>query len=314
MTTSSAAKPAVRAAFTQFIDYAGLFPPAKLEMAPALAEYASERRGAFAWMLGRFIVPASRIPELLAAGPEPAPLPLSVIIDAGAEPRAWLSNVQERLGRLKELQGGEPRIQIEALEIALPPLQTQRETYDAAIGQFAAARNHAGFDALPSFVELPRDDRWHGELDSALFALSRHRLGAKLRCGGVVPQAFPSTEEVAGFLFAAIGEHRVPVKATAGLHHPSRHLDEGIGAMMHGFLNLLAAAAFARAGMEPAQLRGIVECEDAAAFGVEEEGLRWKDRRVSTEDLQDVRSKCFISYGSCSFSEPVSDLQGLGIL
>src|SRR5579872_4624782 len=92
MTTSATATAAARAAFTQLVDYAGLFPPAKLEMAPSLAEYVWAREGPFAWMLGRFIVPASRISELLAALQPGAPVPLSVIVDAGADPRAWLAD------------------------------------------------------------------------------------------------------------------------------------------------------------------------------------------------------------------------------
>ncbi len=278
-------------------------------MPPALAEYASEKRGAYAWMLGRFIVPASRVPELLTSSADPAALPLSVIVDAGAEPRAWLSRVQDVFARLAET-----RASIEALEIALPPLQTQRDTYDAAIGQFAAARRQGGFDAVPAFVELPRDARWHGELDGALFALARHGLGAKLRCGGIEAAAFPSPQEVAAFLFAAIGEHRIPVKATAGLHHPVRHRDATIGVMMHGFLNVLTAAAFARGGMEPAQLARILECDDPSSFELNAGGLRWNDRRIAVDELRAVRASGFISYGSCSFSEPVADLQGLGVL
>lgn len=297
------AAPAVRAAFTEFIDYAGLFPPAKLDMASALAEYAAERRSAFAWMLGRFIVPASRIPDLLASAEQPMPIALSAIVDAGSEPRTWLTRVQEHLQQLAQLRASEPRVRIEALEIALAPLQTQRETYDAAIGQFAAARRQAGLDDLPAFVELPRDARWHGELDTALFALSRHRLGAKLRCGGVTADAFPSVEEVAAFLFAAIGEYRLPLKATAGLHHPIRRHDEGIGVMMHGFLNLLTAAALARTGSDPSQLREVLESENADAFA-----------RLSVDELRAVRTENFIAYGSCSFDEPTTDLQALGML
>ena len=297
-------EPAVRAAFAELIDYAGLFPPAKLDMRPALAEYASERSSAFAWMLGRFIVPASRIPELLDSTAA-TPLALSVIVDAGAEPRTWLSRVQEHLTRIVQLRATEPRVSIEALEIALAPLQTQRETFDASIGQFAAALRQAGLNDLPAFVELPRDGRWHGELDSALFALSRHRLGAKLRCGGVTADAFPTVEEVAAFVFAAIGEHRLPMKATAGLHHPIRRRDESLGVMMHGFLNLLTAVARARAGADPSQLSDVLACEDADALGFS---------RLSVDDLRAVRSESFIAYGSCSFAEPVTDLQALGML
>lgn len=314
MATSATAAPAVRAAFTQLIDYAGLFPPAKLDMAAALAEYAASRTGPLAWMLGRFIVPASRIPELRAALPGGEPVPLSVIVDAGPDPNAWLSRVQQILDDVAAVRGCEQRVRVESLEIALAPLATQRDTYDAPIGQFAAAAKHAGLGDLPAFVEIARDERWKSELESALFALARHKLGAKLRCGGVVPEAFPNANDVAIFMCAAIQQHQVPMKATAGLHHPIRHLDHQLGVPMHGFLNLLTAAAFARTGMDPANVLGIVACEDAHHFRFSEHGLEWEGQHVHVDDLQATRAQGFISYGSCSFSEPVSDLQGLGIL
>lgn len=314
MATSATTGPAVRAAFTQLIDYAGLFPPAKLDMAPALAEYAACSQGPHAWMLGRFIVPASRIPELLGAPPSSQPLPLSVIVDAGAESLAWLSRVQTMLSDLATLRSSEPRVRIECLEIALPPLVTLRDTYDATIGQFAAALKQAGLGDLQAFVEIPRDHRWKNELETALFALSRHRLGAKLRCGGVVPTAFPNTNDVATFICAAIQRHNVAMKATAGLHHPIRHMDHELNVPMHGFLNLLAAAAFAREGTDAADVLRIVACEDPQTFLFSEHGLEWEDRRVTDDELHSAREKAFLSYGSCSFAEPTSDLQGLGIL
>ena len=308
MTTSAKTdSPAVRAALTQLVDYAGLFPPAKLEMAAAHAEYNAARRGPFAWMLGRFIVPASRIAEMLAVPADGYPVDVSVIVEGGSDPRAWLSGLQTAFEQLARLRAGEARVRISALEAVLPPLPTQRETYDASIGQFAAALKQAGLGDVPAFVEVPRDARWRSELNLALYALARHRLGVKLRCGGVAPDAFPSAEEVAEFLALAIGEYKLPMKATAGLHHPLYHRDEQLGVMMHGFLNVLAAATFARQGASAAELQSIVEAQDAQRVRPGADGL-------PEEALRAAREQSFIAYGSCSFSEPTQDLQALGIL
>lgn len=308
MTTSAKTdSPAVRAALTQLVDYAGLFPPAKLEMAAAHAEYNAARRGPFAWMLGRFIVPASRIAEMLAVPADGYPVDVSVIVEGGSDPRAWLSGLQTAFEHLARLRAGEARVRISALEAVLPPLPTQRETYDASIGQFAAALKQAGLGDVPAFVEVPRDARWRSELNLALYALARHRLGVKLRCGGVAPDAFPSAEEVAEFLALAIGEYKLPMKATAGLHHPLYHRDEQLGVMMHGFLNVLAAATFARQGASAAELQSIVEAQDAQRVRPGADGL-------PEEALRAAREQSFIAYGSCSFSEPTQDLQALGIL
>jgi hypothetical protein len=53
----------MRALLSRLIDYAGLFPPAKLDMATTISNYARYREGDDAWMLGRLIVPASRLDE-----------------------------------------------------------------------------------------------------------------------------------------------------------------------------------------------------------------------------------------------------------
>lgn len=306
MASSATVPPAVRAAFAQLIDYAGLFPPAQLDTASALAEYGRARRGPFAWMLGRFIVPASRMGEVLDVPADGYPVDLSVIADAGTDPRTWLSRLQSSLEEIARARSSQARVRIECLEVALPPLSTQRETFDAAIGQFAASRLKASLEVLPAFVELPRDARWSDELRGAMFALSRHHLGAKLRCGGVTEQAFPSAHEVAAFV-AAAAEHRVPMKATAGLHHPVRRRNEELGVTMHGFLNLLAATVFARAGAGVAQVERLVESQDVKQLTPGASGL-------SVEDLRAAREQSFISYGSCSFSEPTEDLQELGLL
>jgi hypothetical protein len=302
MHTNAPGAPAVRAAFTTLIDYAGLYPPAKLPMAEAVAEYRAGCAGTYSWMLGRFIVPASRIDELIALVAD-EPMALSVIVDAGIDTRTWLQNVQSALSRIAGLRPKEKRVRVEALEIALPPLQTNRETYDAAIGQFAAAVQQAGLRDIPAFVELPRDKRREALLPGAVFALARHRLAAKVRCGGVTVEATPAPAEIAQFI-ARASEERVPYKATAGLHHPIRHFNETAGFVMHGFLNMLVAALRARQGATVEQLERVIAAEDPSQLQLD----------ASAEEIEAMRRENFIAYGSCSFSEPVEDLQSLGLI
>jgi hypothetical protein len=99
---------------------------------------------------------------------------------------------------------------------------------------------------LAAFVELPRD----GELGGLLATVGRRRASAKLRTGGVVPEAIPHPAEVARFIAACAGAG-VSFKATAGLHHavrgehPLTYAPGSPRAVMHGFLNVFAAAALA---------------------------------------------------------------------
>jgi hypothetical protein len=58
----------VTALLANIIDYAGLFPPASLDMATTVANYASHLGSEDAWLLERLIVPAARLDVILEAG------------------------------------------------------------------------------------------------------------------------------------------------------------------------------------------------------------------------------------------------------
>lgn len=302
MTASTALLGSVRAAFDALIDYAGLFPPARLPLEQARSQYQAACLGPYAWMLGRFIIPAS----LLVASPDDFGGPFSVI----AEGRVDILN---HLGALRE-KGA----QIEAVEIPLatsaPPFRksiSPDEILDVT-GELEADIVVAGLRDLPIFVEIPRAEPWRGMLTDTMRALARMRLQAKLRCGGVTAEAFPSVDEIVEYIDAA-QEAQVSFKATAGLHHPVRHCDKSTGFTMHGFLNILAAAALApRASRET--LRRVVGEEEASAFVFDDESLSWRDERIDLAQLTQARRKAFLSYGSCSFAEPVEDLVALGLL
>lgn len=314
MPTSSPTSSGVRTLLAQLIDDAGLFPPAALAMGPAVERYLANRAGGYSWLMGRFIVPASRLDELVTllrrANPR-EPVRLSVIIDSDPSPRAWFGSAASMLAAVSLVRSTVPYVAIEVLEAALPPLATKRDSYDAAIGQFAALAGQAGLRDLPIYLEIPRDGRYRELLEFAAGALGRTRLGAKLRCGGLRADAFPSVEDVAAFV-GVVTQAGVPFKATAGLHHPIRHLELGSGFWMHGFLNVLAASTFAPR-VDAEALASIIAEEDSSAFTIDSDGLAWRDVRASAHELVSMRER-FVSYGSCSLSEPIDDLITLGVL
>src|SRR5713101_4042837 len=56
----------VRVLLNRILDYAGLFPPAKLPLEDALRTYLRYRKESpHRWMLGRFVCPTARLPDLL---------------------------------------------------------------------------------------------------------------------------------------------------------------------------------------------------------------------------------------------------------
>jgi hypothetical protein len=153
---------------------------------------------------------------------------------------------------------------------------------------------------------LPRD----------LDEVQRKGCFAKLRTGGVTPEAIPDVQGVAAFIVAC-AERRLPFKVTAGLHHPIRALHALIyepdapRAAMHGFLNVFLAAAFAWHGER--NIEPIVAETNANAFRFDDRA-RWRDRSLDAAQIREARQQFVHSVGSCSFEEPVQHLEALGLL
>ena len=293
---------ATRALLAGLVDYAGLFPPAALDMDAAVAEYARWRRAPEAFMLGRFVAPASRLVELGRAAEASLPWP------GAGEP--W--RVSALLGA--DLHGDTARV------ASWNVSHSGRAAVDTVELRAASPEEaEAALDALPpgltAFVELPLVS----DLGPLLAALERRGARAKLRTGGVVPEAIPEPGDVARFIVACAAAG-VPFKATAGLHHPVRaehalsYEADSPHAVMHGFLNVFAAAALARDGLTTDEVEAILREDDPRAFRLDDSGLEWRGLRVATEALAAARRDFASSFGSCSFAEPVADLRALELL
>ncbi len=300
------------------IDYAGLFPPASLAMAPAISNYAAHRAGADAWMLGRFICPAARLGELdqhvalFAGGP-----PLAVAaIGRRSDGATFLHGLGEDLEAVAAFRARHgAAVTIDVLEQPLPagPLD------QAAIDGLARRARAAG---LLAFCEIPAplDDSWIAVQGEALATLGANNqagqppLAYKLRTGGVTADAFPTPEQVAAAL-AGARDAGVPMKCTAGLHHPFRQHRDEVGARMHGFVNLFAAGILAHVHtLDSATIGAILADEDPAAFSFTAAGLAWRELTATTAAIAALRAGALLAFGSCSFDEPRDDLRAAGLL
>ncbi|HEX2086841.1 MAG TPA: hypothetical protein VHF89_14270 [Solirubrobacteraceae bacterium] len=257
---------APRILFERLIDDAGLFPPARKPMEQAVADHRAARASEHAWMLGRFLCPASRLPGLA----QETDLEVGAILD-GPDWRADLAAVERHPGN------------VVLVERRLPPAPDAPALVEAAGGREV-------------FLEVPWDDP--RTLTTALEDVAAAGAGAKLRCGGVTPEAFPPDEAVARFI-TECRRLGVRFKATAGLHHPFRTPDAELGVLQHGFVNLLAATAIVEADTV-----AIVAERDPAAFAFPGESIGWHG---NFGDAAEARAS-FTAFGSCSFSEPVEDL------
>src|SRR5213594_2271000 len=137
--------------------------------------------------------------------------------------------------------------------------------------------------------------------------------GYKLRAGGVTVDAFPTSTQIASALVTP-ATHQLPIKFTAGLHHPIRQFRDEVKTKMHGFLNVLGAAALAAEHRWDAHQTSIMlEDENADSFSFTDDLFAWREWKIDIERLK-YRRKFVTSFGSCSFDEPREDLRTLGLL
>jgi hypothetical protein len=306
--SDDAARDAVCAFLGQAIDDAGLFPPANLSMPDALAAHEHALSGSHAWMLGRFVVAASRLGELTEVlGKLSTPLRVSVVVDGVL--------LEDYANILREIHSGSGRVAIEAVELKLSDLPGSEPAAKAAVlGQLE--RVAASTTPLSLYVEIGIEDDAHLELNLQTFTESQaggSRRYAKVRCGGLDASATPSTGQLAQFI-ARARDLGVPFKATAGLHHPLRHHNARAGFAMHGFLNVIGAAILARThAFDREKLEAILADEIAPDFRLSERAFEWRGAIANAEEIAGARAMSIHSFGSCSFDEPLADLLALGI-
>ncbi len=315
-----------RAFLSELIDYAGLFPPAGLPLAPALDNYARYRGEAEAEMLGRFICPASRLVELEplaeSAFGTGSPFRFSVLARPAEREESARESLAEDLSAIRHfLERYGARVSADVLELRLP---VRVARLDSLLDDLIGLLETRSPTQLAVFVEGSHGTDWEASIGALAEALAARQpkagsgalttLGLKLRCGGVVPELYPPVELVAEALLAC-RKHDLPFKATAGLHHPVRHYRDDLGVREHGFLNVFGAGILLRTSeMARRELIQLLADEDPASFAFDAEGFRWRRHRASTEQIRAARREAVLSFGSCSFDEPRDDLRTLGHL
>ena len=332
-------KESLRAFMNGLIDYAGLFPPAKLPLNEAIDDYIMHLKGENSWMLGRFIIPLSKLNELDRFVPlfdEIGPLELAVLGSGGNSDDEYLSKIIKDMAKISDYRNKHSgKVRIGVYECKLPSNSPSKEIMKKAtdlLNQNKLSHYHE-FPELPDVgINYSTDEdesSWDEEILPVVSMIAElEGAGIKLRCGGIVKEAFPSVEQMAAMIqtCALIG---IPMKCTAGLHHPIRHFAEEYDAYMHGFINTFGAGVFTSNFPNPKNsqerfrmfilLSHLIGEQVADNFDFEDEGMIWKvgDDRDSifefdNNSIKNCRGKNMISYGSCSFQEPIDDLKQLG--
>ena len=302
---------ATEALLDELIDFAGLFPPARMDMAPAVCAYANHRAGPVAPALGRFIVPLARIEEFEIASAPLLPM-VPEIEDEDQAPELW--GVSALVSEAEDLDA--VKADLETIE-AFNDRHTEVGA-GAAIIDTIELRAGSG-EAIDAVLDLLDDDLYpYFELDhrqdvrGTVAAIAGLDGGAKIRTGGLDPAAHPSIEQLACFI-EACRMAGVPFKATAGLHHPVRAHQSAVDTMQYGFLNVFLGACMLQAEcIDGGRLRELLGEEDPEAFACGQREISWRDVSIDVDLLAESRSRFAHSYGSCSFDEPTDELREMG--
>jgi hypothetical protein len=290
------------------IDYAGLFPPASLAMTSAVANYDEYLRSECNWILGRFILPVARLGEFEEAF-ERLPIAttatgftnwrLTVLL--GSDPVSDVALIREFNARMANHLSGRAAV-VDAVEVKV-----------------AGAEDIARFSRI-----IPTELRTYFEVplsgcEESIAAVAESGRRAKIRTGGETADKFPTSASVIEFIRRCAAAN-VAFKATAGLHHPLRSVHrltyqpDSPSGIMHGFVNVFLTAAFLRAGMDPALAVQLLDEQSLSAFHFDPYAVNWRQHRISRNEIAAAREGFAISFGSCSFTEPIDDLRSLHLL
>jgi len=291
------------------IDYAGMFPPCSLALEPALQNQAQYVRSPEAWMLNTFVLSIEQFDaakQLLSLFDPAHQLRVAALGPRTDNADAFLDALEDVDAAIRSFSRYDvDLISISHLEMFLPN--------DVDLALLKEARSIVG--DLPVFWEAPSE-----RAEGTIALVAEHNsdedaatFGYKLRTGGVTADAFPTSAQIACALVTP-ATHQLPIKFTAGLHHPIRQFRDEVKTKMHGFLNVLGAALLAAEHRWDAkQAATMLEDENAASFSFGEDSFAWREWKIDVERLR-YRRKFVASFGSCSFDEPRDDLRALRLL
>jgi len=332
-------KESLRAFMHGLIDYAGLFPPANLPLNEAIDDYIKHLKGENSWMLGKFIIPISKLDDLdvfVTLFDDIGGLKLAVLGSGGNSDDEYLNNLGKDITKIngyRKKHDGKVKIEVYECKLASnsPTEETMKNATDL-LNENNLSHYHE-FPKLPdvgiNYSTEQDESSWDKiVLPTVKMISSFDGAGIKLRCGGIVKEAFPSVEQVAAMI-QTCALSGISMKCTAGLHHPIRHFADEYDSYMHGFINAFGAGVFTSKFPNPENskekyrmfilLSHMTDEQDGKNFKFTDEKMIWKvgdDRdtvfEFDNENIKDCRKKRMISYGSCSFQEPIDDLKQLG--
>jgi len=318
---------------TALIDYAGLFPPASLSLTDAHKEFTQYINENDEWILSKFICPSkqlSALSELIENdNSNKKSFSVSILGRSGNNIEEFIKGTaDDLLIMINFLNKTKNKFPIDVFEVRLPDdlvLENNPDSMYEIFNNISGIFKENLVLPVKIFFEFPLKNDWKSSVDNFVSAIKEHnnyweqdktflRSGFKLRTGGVEASAFPSVEQIA-YVIRVCYENQIPLKFTAGLHHPIRHFNDSVKTKMHGFLNVFGAGVLLYGNeLTDEDLINILSDEDAEKFKFDENNFRWKEFKAPAKVIENARKNFVISYGSCSFDEPREDLSVLNLL
>jgi len=268
--------------FTGLVDDAAMFPPGLMPLREATVAHTKHKMAAYGSLVGPLVLTASAFSELNGLlGPDDV-VDVAIVVPSGP---GQLCTVLDAAS----IQNADLR----AVEVGVPGGWSP--------AQFFASLKRVETGNLTVFIEVPRNE-FRFEFIAGCATTPYH---LKFRTGGITADLYPDEDELASAIAAAVAAG-VPFKATAGLHHAIRNTDSRTRFEQHGFLNVMLAVQAALNGEAESRLARILSERDVAKIATEVS-------RLDSAQAVALR-RLFLSFGSCSVTEPLRDLEDLGLL
>jgi hypothetical protein len=275
------ARPPIPPLLARLVDDAAVFPPGNAPLTEALAAHAGHRAAWYADLVGPFLVPASALGALDPEAREPR---FGVVADTG------LDGLSAAFAAAAARQG-----------FAQFEMAVAKRGEDPAPGLRVLLAHAGAHPDVDVYAEVPLTGGLLGALDTLAAARAAGaRVAPKFRCGGLAAELYPTPVELAAVI-CACRERKLPFKLTAGLHRALRHTEPETGFVHHGFLNVLAATLATADGAEVADVAELLGTGDPVPL----------IERVRV--ARDRPRPLWVSFGTCSIDEPLSDLVALGL-
>ncbi|MFJ8581934.1 hypothetical protein [Micromonospora sp. NPDC093277] len=269
------------------VDDAAVFPPGSATLPDAVTAHRRHRAARYADLVGPLLLPASAI----AAGD------LSDLVDPAEGYVVGLigdTGIERLPHALSFLPDGVTARQVE--------VAVAKRGEDPQPGLTELVKLAEQWRDTQVYAEIPLTFGLMGALDTVAGARAAGLpIAAKFRTGGLAAELFPTPVELAAVI-CACRDRELPFKLTAGLHHAIRHRDPETAFTHHGFVNVLAATLAATEGVEVDAVAELLAATDPVR----------PVERVRAH--RDAERPLWVGYGSCSISDPLTDLIRLGLV